>query len=173
MLQAESLRSKCRNELLHAKKMLQDLEFCFVNERSMSSEDLLNGDLPRIQTHDSLNAMCPQVKQILLDCLREKNRMFPEKKEFDTWYTRYSGSLYYSSKRRELAEESGEESSNSQTIIIAVGATACITFFVAGLLFYFCFGSSMGSGRNDERPLLSLSLSDNSVGTFFRIPYVV
>lgn len=160
MLQADSLRSNCRHELLHAKKILQDLEFCFVKEGSISNEGLLNGGPPR---------MCPQVKQILQDCLQEKSLVLPatgEKKEFDTWYTRYSGYMYHSSKRRELAQESEGEASPSQTIIMAVGVTAFITFFVAGLLFYLCFGTNIGSARNDERPLLSLSLSDNSIGSY-------
>lgn len=138
-----------------------------MRERPINSEELLNGGSSRIKTHDALSVLCPQVKQILLDCLREKNLMLPitgEKKDLDTWYTRYLGSLFprhYSSRRRELAQKSGEEPT---TIIIAVGVTASVTFIVAVLLFYCCCGTSFGSGRNDERPLLSLSLSDNSVG---------
>ncbi|KAI3466200.1 hypothetical protein Pfo_022863 [Paulownia fortunei] len=143
-------------------------------KRSSDSEELLNGRSSRTKMHDPPNVLCPQVKQILLDCLQEKNLMLPitmEQKDSDTWYTRYLGSLFpghYSPRRRELAQTSGEERAPLPTIIIVVVVTASVTFALAVLLFCCCFqccGTCSGRGRNDERPLLSLSLSDSSVAS--------
>ncbi|KAJ8763673.1 hypothetical protein K2173_003145 [Erythroxylum novogranatense] len=58
--------------------------------------------------------------------------------------------------------------SNHQPIIIAVAVTASVTFVFAALLFFCCTrmcGGGRGARRNDERPLLSLSLSDYSAGS--------
>lgn len=171
MLQAQSLRSECRNELSHAKKILQDVELCFMKERSISREELY-GRTSRVKTQEVLNVLCPQVKKMLVDCLRGKNFVFPftgEQKDSDTWYSRYFESFQSSPRRRQLAEKAGEASDPLPTIILAVGVTASVTFIVSILLFYFCCASSFASGQNDEKPLLSLSVSvsDNSIGKSF------
>ncbi|CAH8297935.1 unnamed protein product [Eruca vesicaria subsp. sativa] len=57
---------------------------------------------------------------------------------------------------------------HAKTIIIAVVATAVSTFLLAALLFLCCTkvcGKGSGRRKNDERPLLSLSSSDHSVGS--------
>ncbi|KAK4484412.1 hypothetical protein RD792_006991 [Penstemon davidsonii] len=57
------------------------------------------------------------------------------------------------------------EKSSNEVVIIAVTITACVTFIFALLLFICCrkcCGNGSGRSRNDERPLLSLSLSDYS-----------
>ncbi|KAG2299354.1 hypothetical protein Bca4012_010925 [Brassica carinata] len=57
---------------------------------------------------------------------------------------------------------------HEKTIIIAVVATAVSTFLLAALLFLCCTrvcGKGSGGRKNDERPLLSLSSSDHSVGS--------
>lgn len=61
---------------------------------------------------------------------------------------------------------SGEESSKKKTVLIAVLVTASVTLVVS-LLLFLCFRKTCGTGaagRNDESPLLSLSMSDYSVG---------
>ncbi|PIM99188.1 Rho GTPase effector BNI1 [Handroanthus impetiginosus] len=70
------------------------------------------------------------------------------------------------------ANTSDEQSSNSKTskktVIIAVVVTASVTFVIAALLFVFCrrcCGMGSGLGKNDEKPLLSLSLSDYSIAS--------
>uniref|UniRef100_A0A2P2JAD4 Formin-like protein n=1 Tax=Rhizophora mucronata TaxID=61149 RepID=A0A2P2JAD4_RHIMU len=58
--------------------------------------------------------------------------------------------------------------SNHKSIVIAIVVTATVTFVVAALFFFCCTRiCRRGSGvrRNDERPLLSLSLTDYSVGS--------
>ncbi|KAL6553430.1 hypothetical protein OROGR_007272 [Orobanche gracilis] len=107
---AELLQTKCLHEYLHAKRTLQDLELRLTNERSGDSGS-------RMKMHEALAVMCPQVKKILIDCLRANNAS-------DSWYSRY----------------------------------------LAMLLFCCCRASS-GRGRNDESPLLSLSLSDHSIAS--------
>ncbi|XP_010448449.1 PREDICTED: formin-like protein 5 [Camelina sativa] len=57
---------------------------------------------------------------------------------------------------------------HQKTIIIAVVVTAVSTFLLAALLFLCCTrvcGNGSGGRKNDERPLLSLSSSDYSVGS--------
>ncbi|XP_010533507.1 PREDICTED: formin-like protein 5 [Tarenaya hassleriana] len=57
---------------------------------------------------------------------------------------------------------------NHKTVIIAVIVTAVVTFMFAALCFLCCmkvFGHRSGGKQNDERPLLSLSMNDYSVGS--------
>ncbi|KAL1206516.1 Formin-like protein 5 [Cardamine amara subsp. amara] len=57
---------------------------------------------------------------------------------------------------------------HEKTIIIAVVVTAVSTFLLAALFFLCCTrvcGNGSGGRKNDERPLLSLSSSDHSVGS--------
>lgn len=59
-----------------------------------------------------------------------------------------------------------KEKSKHKTVVVAVVVTAVATFCLAALLF-FCYirvCRSNSGRRNDERPLLSLSLSDYSIG---------
>ncbi|KAG8365028.1 hypothetical protein BUALT_Bualt18G0060300 [Buddleja alternifolia] len=148
---AEFLRSNCKLELLHAKKTLQDLESRFMKEKSSDSEELLSARWSITKMQDT------HVKQILLDCLRAKNLgpLFPE---------------HYSSRRRELAQTSHPHQISHETLIIIVAVTASVTFVLAALFFLcccLCCRAGSGRGRNDERPLLSLSLNDYSVGTSY------
>ncbi|KAL1325404.1 hypothetical protein HN51_035477 [Arachis hypogaea] len=64
------------------------------------------------------------------------------------------------------ANKTEDKHSNKKTVVIAVVITALVTLIGAALLFMFCGRfSKIGQGRkNDERPLLSLSMSDYSVG---------
>lgn len=69
--------------------------------------------------------------------------------------------------------QSSNRKTSKRTVIIAVVVTASVTFVFAALLFLFCrrcCGAGSGRGKNDERPLLSLSLSDYSIGTI-SFPY--
>ncbi len=58
--------------------------------------------------------------------------------------------------------------SNHKVIVIAVVVTAAVTFAFAALFFFFCTKirrRNSGGRQNDEKPLLSLSLSNYSTGT--------
>ncbi|KAL0353584.1 UNVERIFIED_CONTAM: Formin-like protein 5 [Sesamum angustifolium] len=63
---------------------------------------------------------------------------------------------------------SNNKKTSKKTVVIAVTVTASVTFVIAALLFFFCrrcCGTGSGRGRNDESPLLSLSLSDYSIAS--------
>ncbi|KAI4321907.1 hypothetical protein MLD38_035234 [Melastoma candidum] len=66
------------------------------------------------------------------------------------------------------SHDSGSSTSNKQSgqdnVMVAVVTTAVVTFLVAAILFLCCIRMCVNehAGRNDERPLLSLSLSDYS-----------
>lgn len=68
---------------------------------------------------------------------------------------------------------SNKRKSNRKTVLVAVLVTAAVTFVVVAL-FFICYckvcGAGSRKGRNDERPLLSLSMSDYSVG-IYTVPY--
>ncbi|KAG6387391.1 hypothetical protein SASPL_152578 [Salvia splendens] len=156
LLTAELLRTECGNELSNAKKTLQDFELCIMKERSVSREELYGGS-SRVKTQDARNVMCSQIKKILVDCLRDKNLVLP----VTGVDTKYLGSLPSSTRRRELAEKSGEQADPFPTIMLAIGVTASLTLIICILLFYFFYASSFAAGRNDVRPLLSLTLASS------------
>lgn len=59
------------------------------------------------------------------------------------------------------------KNSNRKPVVVAVVATATLSFVFAAFLFFcYCCRKRSGGGRNDERPLLSLSLSDYSIGRY-------
>lgn len=64
--------------------------------------------------------------------------------------------------------EPGSHRRNRKAIIIAVAVTAAVTFVFAALFFFcctkICQKHSRGR-RNDEKPLLGVSLTDYSTGT--------
>ncbi|XP_054815061.1 formin-like protein 5 isoform X1 [Prosopis cineraria] len=63
--------------------------------------------------------------------------------------------------------QADKKSNHQRTIVLAVVITALVTFVIAALLFLCCSRFyRIGRGKqNDERPLLSLSMSDYSVGS--------
>ncbi|KAJ8534451.1 hypothetical protein K7X08_016179 [Anisodus acutangulus] len=64
--------------------------------------------------------------------------------------------------------QSNKRKSNTKTVLVAVLVTAAVTFIVVAL-FFICYckvcGAGYRKGKNDERPLLSLSISDYSVAS--------
>lgn len=65
--------------------------------------------------------------------------------------------------------QADKRKNNHKSVIIAVVVTAAVTFVLAALFFLCCSRlCRTGSGvrQNDERPLLSLSMSDYSVGMY-------
>ncbi|KAK4781518.1 hypothetical protein SAY86_015620 [Trapa natans] len=67
-------------------------------------------------------------------------------------------------------DQASKENSSKRAVVIAVAVTAPITFLLAALLFlcYNKYRSRIRAGRNDDRPLLSMS--DYSVGSSYK-PY--
>lgn len=64
--------------------------------------------------------------------------------------------------------QSSKHKTSNRTVVVAVIVTASVTFFIAAMFFLCCRKCGAGSrrGRHDERPLLSLSLSDYSIGKY-------
>ncbi|KAH0721919.1 hypothetical protein KY289_004963 [Solanum tuberosum] len=64
--------------------------------------------------------------------------------------------------------QSSKKKSSTKTVLVAVLVTAAVTFIVVAL-FFICYckvcGVGYRKGKNDERPLLSLSISDYSVAS--------
>ncbi|KAL7218101.1 hypothetical protein ACSBR2_011387 [Camellia fascicularis] len=58
--------------------------------------------------------------------------------------------------------QSNKQESIHQAVVIAVVVTAAVTFVFTALVFSCYYRSHTGLGRNNEKPLLSLSLSDYS-----------
>lgn len=66
--------------------------------------------------------------------------------------------------------QANKKSNHERTVVLAVVITALVTFVIAALLFLCCSRFRNGRGKqNDERPLLSLSMGDYSIGTFITI----
>ncbi|CAA0813921.1 Formin-like protein 5 [Striga hermonthica] len=153
------LQTKCMQEFLLAKRTIN-----YFNPNAQSSTTSM---------HEAFSILCPQVKKVLLDCLRE-NILVSEQKDSDSdsdsWYNRYSGwfifQRHFSSTRRELVQK--EESAPFPTVA-AVLVIAAFALAIGALLFFFCSNTS-GQGINDENPLLRLSLSDHSIASTQKMP---
>ncbi|CAL0323560.1 unnamed protein product [Lupinus luteus] len=177
----EVLWTTCCEDLIHLKKEIGDLDLC-PHESSCST----NAISPKIGliAHKNIlkliNTCHPQLKEIFIRCLSKNNLPLHVSGE-------YKGSL--SSRRKlgyvfpqrvsETPDEELENSSKSkktteksmspehkQLLVTAVVVTAVMTFVVAALLFLCCCrccGSQVS--QTDERPLLSLSMSDYSIGS--------
>ncbi|XWS11154.1 hypothetical protein CRYUN_Cryun38cG0059300 [Craigia yunnanensis] len=63
------------------------------------------------------------------------------------------------------SDSENKETDNSKTIIVACVVTAGVTSVVAALFFFLCSRRDSGAKQNDDRPLLSLSLSEFSGGS--------
>lgn len=64
--------------------------------------------------------------------------------------------------------QANKQHGTRNTVVIAIAVTAAATFVISAVLFLCCrrfCGRGSGAGKNDERPLLSLSLSDYSVAS--------
>ncbi|GKV15724.1 hypothetical protein SLEP1_g26483 [Rubroshorea leprosula] len=85
----------------------------------------------------------------------------PPKKPFFPPIDSSSGAPVYSGNSDSSSNAQETKENTNHKIIIAVVVTAVVTFVAAALLFLCCFRRS-GGKRNDEKPLLSLSLSDYS-----------
>ncbi|KAK0602905.1 hypothetical protein LWI29_038127 [Acer saccharum] len=65
-------------------------------------------------------------------------------------------------------EQANGNNNNHKAVVIAVAVTASVTFVAAAVLFFCCMKfcrSGSAVRQNDERPLLSLSMNDYSIGS--------
>lgn len=152
-LQAELLWVNCGAELVHSMESFQDLQYCGSDKTHKGKERILK----------AINLQDPYVKKTILDCLRDKRIVLSKSRKDKLtrkWYVEYLASFLHkpidTHRRRKLAEGSVSQG----TVIVAVVVTAVLTLSLAGLLFY-CYIRNYGIAgiQNDEKPLLSLSMS--------------
>ncbi|CAN0899891.1 Formin-like protein 5 [Linum grandiflorum] len=174
---AELLWDNCKLDL---KEVDENLNFCFLEETSAS---------PNMQ--QLFKAPHPRLRQTLLDCIRRNNLAYVVsgeesgssillKSSVPTRTLRestanpptssLSGVKPTSRKIHQAAEEAEfEEESEDSKIVIAVVVTAISTSILAALFFFCCLrvlGTGAGDGLNDDKPLLSLSLSDSTSSSY-------
>lgn len=176
--------------MIHLKKDIEDLDLCIPKESTSNKISSEVGSIARENIQELINTCYPQLKENVLHCLRKNNFPFnvpKEEDEFKTWHAtnmeslssrRYLGHVFpqhvseisikeeESPKKKDSSKKDkknkSKEKDKSMPIIIIV------PLVVAALLLLCCY-RLCGSGRvsqNDERPLLSMSMNEYSVGTY-------
>lgn len=162
---AKVLWITCWEDLIHLKKEVGGLDLCLPNESYRSTHEV--GSIARENIQKLINTCYPQLKENVLHCLRRNNFQFNVPKEDDSkiWHATYMGSLsprrYLGAKDKQQSSGSEETSGAPMGIIIPVAVLGVVVII-------FCCYRLCGSGQvsqNDERPLLSMSMSDYSVGS--------
>ncbi|KAL9232387.1 hypothetical protein vseg_007502 [Gypsophila vaccaria] len=196
----EVLGNNCRHELIHLKRIYEDLSP--ITRKSIQDQALSEENVRKV-----LNTIDPQIKQSLYKCLRENYVT----SSISTADEKQLGHLSPTSNptadsRRQLAEApsrasspkrkappsaddtfvipipvpppsldanaadiesdiTGDHGGSRTTLIVVIVVTAVVTFLLATILFL-CYHKACGvSGfdRKNDRPLLSLSMSNYSV----------
>ncbi|XP_019443098.1 PREDICTED: formin-like protein 5 [Lupinus angustifolius] len=177
---AEILWTTCWEDLIHLKKEFGDLDLCLLLESSCSSNEISSeiGPIAQQNIQKFINTCHPQLKGVFLHCLRKKKlplHVSGEDKEFLSSRRKLGYILHQRiSELPNGASKNDPESNKSKTkskdsdhkksVGTVVAITAVIAFVFAILLFLCCCGKGRVS-QTDERPLLSLSMSDCSVAS--------
>ncbi|KAM7260711.1 hypothetical protein ACFE04_011384 [Oxalis oulophora] len=170
---AEILWISCRHDLIHTKDIFKTRGLHFPDEISITTNELCTNcqSPPKENIQKLFNLhMHPLLKQTLLDCKRKNNILFPS-----PWEEQGGDSKIWSSSppapppekqsSRSSSSKANDGGSNRKTIIIAVVVTALVTFFAAALFFICCTRMYKPARQDDERHLLSLSMSDYAAGS--------
>ncbi|CAL1354390.1 unnamed protein product [Linum trigynum] len=208
---AKLLWDTCKIDLIHSKEGGEDLNSCFLKETTGKPSELDSKGWPlsKQNMQQLFRSPPPQLRQVLLDCIRKNNLLYgissEEERESSMPYLKHLNSLFFKSSipvrnwhentaqqpagsstpkptsrkihaetssdetETEEGEEEEPEENNDQKLIIAVVVTAASTSIFAALLFFCClkvFGMGSDPGLNDEKPLLSLSLSDSATSSY-------
>ncbi|KAG2371848.1 Formin-like protein [Vigna angularis] len=173
----------CWEDLIRLKKEV----LCLSKEscRNSNRVNLEIGSVARQNIQQMINACYPQLKENVLKCFRKNHFPIDALKEEDAskiWHStympaspssrRYLGQIFpkqlseTANKQHELhisikVKEDTKASGTSMAIPLVVAVVAVV--FVI-LCCYRCCGSGQVS-QNDERPLLSMSMNDYSVGS--------
>ncbi|XP_040986357.1 formin-like protein 5 [Juglans microcarpa x Juglans regia] len=108
----EVLWINCRQDLIHLREAVKDLNLCFLDEKFNSANDINSRfqSLAKENIQKIISVLHPQLKRTLLDCLRKNNILFHvsgEEGGSKIWYAKYLGSLYTrpNAPRRHLGAE--------------------------------------------------------------------
>ncbi|RVW94718.1 Formin-like protein 3 [Vitis vinifera] len=111
-LQARLLWINCRLDLLHVKESIEEFDLYVLEEKMSKINGFISGSqsLTKESIQKTIKILDPQMKETLLDCLREKNlpfRVSGEEGVSKHWYTKYLGSLFsrLDAPRRYLSNE--------------------------------------------------------------------
>ncbi|KAH9610961.1 hypothetical protein KSS87_002501 [Heliosperma pusillum] len=205
----EALVNNCKRELIHVKRIYEDLVLHIPQTLSTTtSKSIHDQALSEQNVQKVLSILDPQIKERLHRCLRENydlSTISSTNMRPVGWLQKNPRHLLPTSNlradsRRQLAEEQprksppevdtfvipipvpkaspsdtadggsdttkDHQSDGQTTIILAVVVTAVATSLVSVILFLCChkaLGGGSGLERKDDRPLLSLSMSDNSI----------
>jgi hypothetical protein len=159
----------CKEDLIHLRKDIGDLGLCIPKE-SPSSTNEISSEIRSISRKDiqKLISTCnPHLKQNFLNCLRKNDAYVGSVSS--RRYLRHVSPRHLGEKKDKKKKKSKKDKSSDhkKNVTHAIAITALVTFIFAAFLFLCCC-RCCGSGRvrqTDERPLLSMSKSDYSVGT--------
>ncbi|KAE9586297.1 hypothetical protein Lal_00000934 [Lupinus albus] len=177
---AKVLWTTCWEDLIRLKKEFGDLDLCLLLESSCSNNEISSeiGSIAQQNIQKLINTCHPQLKGIFLHCLRKNNlplhvsgedkESLPSRRKLGYIFHQHISELSNgASKNDPQSNKSKTKSKNSdhkKTVGTVVAITAVITFVFATLLFLCCCGKGR-VGQTDERPLLSLGMSDYSVAS--------
>ncbi|XP_019072969.1 formin-like protein 5 isoform X1 [Vitis vinifera] len=109
---ARLLWINCRLDLLHVKESIEEFDLYVLEEKMSKINGFISGSqsLTKESIQKTIKILDPQMKETLLDCLREKNlpfRVSGEEGVSKHWYTKYLGSLFsrLDAPRRYLSNE--------------------------------------------------------------------
>lgn len=145
------------------------LDFLFVRPCAPKRHDLIQsfGEIPApspIVASHSPNPSRPKVAKSPLHADRPVQPFYPRKLS-NTATVKHSKKNLSSSLKAQSKKKSGKSKKSSPVPVAVPAAVALVIVSLLSICCCICGGGS-GKGQNDEKPLLSLSLSDRSVGKF-------
>ncbi|KAF9672935.1 hypothetical protein SADUNF_Sadunf11G0096000 [Salix dunnii] len=167
----------CKVDFIRLKEAGEKPNFCLPAETFSGADEFSSKgwSADKENSQRLIKVLHPQFRETLTDCIRKNNYLFHVSGDEDEpFFPRLSPPPLSLSENSSGGSTSGPNiepdngKNNNKTVLIAVLVTAAVTFVLAALFFLFCTTvcrRGSGARRNDERPLLSISLSDYSVGS--------
>jgi hypothetical protein len=159
----------CKEALIHLRKDIGDLGLCIPKESPSSTNEISSEikSIPREDIQKLISTCNPHLKQNFLNCLRKNDAYVGSVSS--RRYLRHVSPRHLGEKKDKKKKKSKKDKSSDhkKNVTHAIAITALVTFIFAAFIFLCCC-RCCGSGRvrqTDERPLLSMSKSDYSVGT--------
>lgn len=150
----------CKEDLIHLRKDIGDLGLCIPKESPSSTNEIRS--IPKEDIQKLISTCNPHLKQNFLNCLR-KNDAYVGSVSSRRYLRHVSPRHLGEKKDKKKKSKKDKSSDHKKTVMHAIAITALVTFIFAAFLFLCCCGSGRVR-QTDERPLLSMSKSDYSVG---------